>query len=159
MSFPRYADVDLALLLELERLGRPVRPHETYDRVTAHFPKLTEADKTVLRKDGRTWVWTNMIHWARDHLRVQNVLAASGPGEWGLNSQGRALLEERLRTRGATGVSSFVESDRALPGLLGQEWARELRQRITPPQRRPRQEADREPVPPEAPAVSGVDLG
>ena len=83
MSFPRYADVDLALLLELERLGRPVRPHETYDRVTAHFPKLTEADKTVLRKDGRTRVWTNMIHWARDHLRVQNVLAASGPGEWG----------------------------------------------------------------------------
>ena len=56
-------------------------------------------------------------------------------------------------------MSSFVESDRALPSLWGQEWARELRQRITPPQRRPRQEADREPVPPEAPAASGMDLG
>jgi len=159
MSFPRYTDVDLALLLELERLGRPVRPHETYDRVTCHFPKLTEADKTVLRKDGRTRVWTNMIHWARDHLRVQNVLAASGPGEWGLNSHGRALLEEWLRSRGATGVSSFVESDRTLSSLLGQDWSRELRQRIARPSRRAPQEAQREPAPLEPPAAPGMDLG
>ena len=151
MSFPRYADVDLALLLELARIGRRVRPHETYDRVTRHFPKLTEADRTVLRKDGRTRVWTNMIHWARDHLRVQNVLVASGPGEWELSLQGGALLEEWLRSRGATGVSSFVESDRTLSSLLGQEWARELRQRITRPPRRSHQESHKASVAPEPP--------
>ncbi len=131
MSFPRYSDVDLALLLELVRIGRAVRPHETYDRVTRHFPQLTEADKTALRKDGRTRVWTNMIHWARDHLRVQGVLSDLGSGVWASNEQARPLLERWLDSRGATNASGFVDSDRPLHEHLDAIWARELRPRTS----------------------------
>jgi len=133
MSFPRYSEVDLALLLELVRMGRAVRPHETYDRVTRHFPHLTEGDKTALRKDGRTRVWTNMIHWARDHLRVQNALSDRGPGVWAVNDRARALLEGWLRNRGSTDVEAFVDSDSPLHQYLGVNWARELRPRTFRP--------------------------
>ena len=129
MTLPKYSEVDLALLLELVRIGRTVRPHEVYERVERHFPLLTDDDKTELRQDGRTRVWTNMIHWARDHLRVQGALADTNPGDWAVNESAPQLLEDWLRKRGGVEVSAFVSSDQTLPALLGSDWARELRQR------------------------------
>jgi len=70
MTIPAYKDVDLALLLELVRRGgTPVRPVEVYDDVARHFPHLTQDDLALTRPDGRTKVFFNMVHWARDHIR------------------------------------------------------------------------------------------
>ena len=136
MALPRYSDVDLALLLELTRLGRPVRPHETYDHVTRHFPHLTDEDTTAVRRDGRTRVWTNMIHWARDHLRVQNVLNEDR-GVWSVNSAARPLLERWLTARGGANVTAFITSNATLAEYLGANWARSLRARSPNQPRRP----------------------
>jgi|SRR5207249_3206458 len=70
MTIPAYKDVDLALLLELvRRRGTPVRPVEIYDDVARHFPQLTQDDQALTRSDGRTKVFFNMIHWARDRIK------------------------------------------------------------------------------------------
>ena len=129
MTFPRYRDVDIALLLELVRLGRAVKPHETYESVTRHFPRLSDGDKAAVRKDGRTRVWINMIHWARDHLRVQGALDEMGSGIWSANSSARGMLEGWLRQRGGTSAGSFIESSRSLQEYLGRDWAQALRAR------------------------------
>ncbi len=63
MALPTYKDVDLALLLELVRAGRALRPSETYQLVARHFPEMTEADMAITRADGRTKVFQNTVHW------------------------------------------------------------------------------------------------
>ncbi len=139
MTLPRYKDIDVALLLELVRLGKPVRPHETYEAVTRHFPQLTHEDKTVVRKDGRTRVWINMIHWARDHVRVQGALEETDSGIWSANRDARRMLEAWLRQRGGSDPARFIESTRLLQDHLGSAWAQALRSRKAPvaaPERR-----------------------
>lgn len=158
MTFPRYRDVDVALLLELVRLGRGVKPHETYESVTRHFPRLSDEDKAVVRKDGWTRVWINMIHWARDHLRVQGALDEAGSGIWSANSSARGMLEGWLRQRGGASPVSFIESSRSLQDYLGEDWAQALRAR---PGRAVRLggQTGREPPPPLTAAVSeSLDL-
>ena len=129
MTLPAYHHVDLALLLELVRLGRPVRPVETYDRVAAHFPALTDEDKTRLRKDGRTRVWVNMVQWARDNLRKKGALASTDRGVWQTNAQATDLLREWLLERGVAEPESLISSTRVLPDMLGPGWAHEFRRR------------------------------
>ena len=129
MTLPAYHHVDLALLLELVRLGRPVRPVETYDRVSAHFPALTDDDRTLLRKDGRTRVWINMIHWARDHLRVRGLLADAGPGLWALNDTARGFLRQLLQERSVAEADAFINSGGHLQDVLGAGWAKPVRAR------------------------------
>jgi restriction endonuclease Mrr len=129
MALPAYHHVDLALLVELVRLGKPVRPLETYDKVTAHFPELTEEDRTLVRRDGRTRVWTNMIQWARDNLRKRGLLADAGPGLWATNENGRRFLHQLLQEHGVSDADAFIESERHLQDVLGPGWATTARPR------------------------------
>jgi restriction endonuclease Mrr len=130
MAIPRYKDVDLALLLELVRADRAVRPNETYTLVSRHFPALTEADMAITRKDGRTKAYQNSVHWARDHLRVRGLLVDQ-TGMWRTNPRAPAALHDDLMRRGmAKGkIQEFIASAQPLSAVLGQGWASPVRSR------------------------------
>lgn len=129
MTLPVDEDVALALLLELARLAQPVRPLEIYDRVSTHFPELTEEDRRLLRRDGRRRVWPNKVQFARDILRKRGALALADYGVWQTNDQATGLLRDRLLERGVDEPESFISSTRLLPDMLGAGWARESRRR------------------------------
>lgn len=129
MTIPTYRDVDLALLVELVRRGQPVRPSEVYADVARHFPDLTPEDLAKTRQDGRTKVFVNMVHWARDHLRVRGLLADLPPGQWQVNSSARGALLEDLRQRQASPehAQAFIDGRGSLADLLGSRWAKPVR--------------------------------
>jgi Mrr N-terminal domain len=125
VALPTYKDVDLALLLELVRAGRAMRPAETYQPVARHFPDLTEADLAITRADGRTKVFQNVVHWVRDRHRVRGLLALDQPGLWRANENAREALVEDLVSRGASrsAVTGFIDESRLIPDLLGPHWS------------------------------------
>ena len=131
MTIPAYRDVDLALLLELVRRGGTARPGEVYAPVAAHFPDLTAEDQAKTRQDGRTKVFTNIIHWARDHLRTLGLLDTTvPPGQWKLGNGAREALVQDLRARTSlprARIEAFVNGSQALPEILGSSWARPVR--------------------------------
>jgi restriction endonuclease Mrr len=129
LAIPTYKDVDLALLLELSRRRAPSRPAELYDPVARHFPKLTPDDLARTRTDGRTKVFLNMIHWARDHLRRRGLLVDEYR-MWSVVPEARDALIEDIQKRGSTTrerITQFVDSSEPLPALLGPDWARTVR--------------------------------
>ncbi len=131
LAIPSYKDIDLALLLELVRAGRAVRPSETYHAVARHFPELSEADLAQTRKDGRTKAFQNAVHWARDHLRVRSLLVDERAGLWQVNDGASSALKEDLLVRGVARemVQGFLASTKTLDELLGPEWAKPVRSR------------------------------
>jgi restriction endonuclease Mrr len=128
LTIPSYKDVDLALLLELVRARRSVRPSETYASVAKHFPDLTDEDLAKTRQDGRTKVFNNMIHWARDHLRRRGLLL-DVIAQWEVTHQALEVLVDDLEKRGASRgrAETFIGRTDGLPDLLGRNWARAVR--------------------------------
>ena len=131
MVIPAYRDVDLGLLLELLRRKQQVRPAEVYADVARHFPNLTDEDLAKTRPDGRTKVFNNMVHWARDHLRVRGLLVELPAGRWQVNELAAHAFAEDLALRGAkpSNIERFVTGRGTLPEFLGQQWAKEVGQR------------------------------
>jgi Restriction endonuclease len=137
VAIPTYKDVDLALLLELARRREPSRPLELYDPVARNFPKLTADDLALTRTDGRTKVFLNMIHWARDHLRRRGLLVDEYR-MWSVVPAAKDALIEDLRLRGATSrerTIQFLGGSEALPALLGADWAGTVRVAAAKPQK------------------------
>ena len=130
MPRPRNKDVDLALLLELVRAGRPMRPGETDAMVTRHFPDLSESDMAITRSDGRTNAFQNSIRWARAHLRVRGLLVDQ-TGLWQVNAAARSALNEDLVGRGMSqlAATAFISSTQVLPDALGRGWSSPVRYR------------------------------
>lgn len=129
MAIPRYKDIDLALLLELSRRHVPSRPLELYDPVVRHFPKLTAEDLALTRSDGKTKVFLNMIHWARDHLKRRGLLVDEYR-MWSVVPAAKETLIDDLQKRGATSrerTTQFLDTSETLPALLGAEWAGTVR--------------------------------
>jgi restriction endonuclease Mrr len=128
MPLPTYKDVDLALLLELVRAIGPLRPAETYERVSRHFPNLTEVDLALTRADGRTKIFQNIVHWSRNHLRERGLLVVDRPGAWQTNQMASQALTDDLVFRGASrdSASSFIDSQSGLAELLGPHWSSAL---------------------------------
>lgn len=93
------------------------------------------------RPDGRTKVFTNIIHWGRNHLNVRGLLAETEKGFWKVNDLARSALVSDLQPRGAdkTKVESFVNGNDTLQSLLGQSWAAEVGQRNYAPKRQRKQ--------------------
>jgi restriction system protein len=144
LALPSTTEVDLALLVELVRAGRSVKPRETYDGVASHFPDLTPEDRARTRKDGTTKAFDNMVNWARNRLRVRGLLDTAAPaGLWQPKPEMREALIGDLSIRGVdrAKAEAFVNSSQRLSDLLGQGWAKALR----------KQDADKEPDIPEAP--------
>jgi restriction endonuclease Mrr len=132
VTIPTYRDVDLALLVELVRRREPVRPSEVYADVARHFPDLTPEDLAKTRQDGRTKVFVNMVHWARDHLRVRGLLADPARGLWQVNSSATGAVLEDLRQRQASPeqAQAFIDGRGSLADLLGSRWAKPVRHEV-----------------------------
>jgi restriction endonuclease Mrr len=132
VTLPTYRDVDLALAVELIRARTAVRPADTYAGVASHFPQLTPSDFAMTRQDGRTKVFQNMIHWARDHLRVKGMLTNNRAGFWQTNDMASSTVIEELTSKGIgrSAAESFMQSSSKLHELLGVNWAATLRERV-----------------------------
>ncbi len=129
MAIPAHRDIDLALLVELVRTDRAVRPAEVYTSVAKHFLDLTEEDLAKTRPDGRTKVFRNMVNWGRDRLRVRGLLAQPAPGLWAVNDLAKEALVADLQKRGVSKerAAAFVTDGASLSDLLGPNWARQVR--------------------------------
>ena len=97
MAFPRYKDIELPLLHELNAAseGRTSLA-AIYEKVAEHFPTLTDADLKIIRRssNGRP-LWNNMVQWARNELVKKGEMeptSASGYGFWAISDKGRARL-------------------------------------------------------------------
>jgi len=125
MTIPSQPDIELPLLLELERLGGRVRKgKELYSRIALHFPDLTEEDLRLTRKSG-VGVWENTVDWARNKLRVKGELDGGEPGIWEVTDSGkRRVRSELIETFGLSklAVENFINSSQTFPELLGQRW-------------------------------------
>ncbi|MBI2723725.1 MAG: restriction endonuclease [Chloroflexi bacterium] len=130
MTIPSSVDVDLALLVELVRVGRPIKRREAYDLVARHFPRLSAEDRAKTRKNGNTKVFNNIVEWSRNRMRVRGLLADNHPpGVWGINGSAGSALVDDLVSKGLArqAAESFVKGDAGLTDILGMDWARPLR--------------------------------
>ena len=97
MAFPRYKDIELPLLHELNAAsGGRTSPIAIYERVAEHFPTLTAADLKVITRNRRpSPIWNNMVQWARNELVKKGEIeppSVSGRGIWAISDKGRARL-------------------------------------------------------------------
>lgn len=97
MAFPRYRDIELPLLYELNAAsGGRTSPIAIYERVAEHFPTLTAADLKVITRNRRpSPIWNNMVQWARNELVKKGEIeppSVSGRGIWAISDKGRARL-------------------------------------------------------------------
>ena len=92
MTLPKQADVEIPLLLEIEKAGGKARPKDLYPRVTAHFPQITQEDLKRMLPAGNPQ-WTNRIQWVRLHLIKDGELDGSERGVWAITEAGRRRLD------------------------------------------------------------------
>jgi len=125
MAMPSQTDIELPLLLELERLGgRARKGKELYYKVASHFPKLTQEDLERTRESTKVNLWGNNVDWARNKLRERGELNGGEWGIWEMTDAGRRRLRTELQTRGLTEsvVTGFINSSQTLPQALGERW-------------------------------------
>ncbi len=135
MTLPTYGDVSLALLLELVRCGKPVKPLDSYDLVARNFPALTASDRALTNRSGSGKVFADMVNFARNRLRVRGVLENGLPaGSWCTTQEARGTLVDDLVARGVTlsRAMGFIDASETLGALLGRDWATERRQSAIP---------------------------
>ena len=91
MTIPLTKDVELPLLIEIDKLGGEARPSELHPRVTTHFPQITEADLQATLPSGSN-AWTNRIGWARHSLVAKGELDKEPRGIWRITEKGRQRI-------------------------------------------------------------------
>jgi restriction system protein len=88
---PRQQDMEIPLLVALEKLGGKARPQEVYAAVTKSFPELTDADLAEqLQSGGKKW--TNRIQWVRQRLVERGEMESPSYGIWAITGKGLARL-------------------------------------------------------------------
>lgn len=126
MAIPAQSDIELPLLLELERLGgRARKGKDLYSKIASHFPDLTPEDLQLTRRSTGVSVWENTVDWARNNLRnIKGELNGGERGIWEITSSGKRRLRIELRERGIpeSAVEGFINSPQTLPQRLGQWW-------------------------------------
>ncbi len=126
MAIPSQADIELPLLLELERLGSRVRKgKELYSRVAEHFHSIiTQEDLERTRESTGVNLWQNNVDWARNKLRVRGELNGGERGIWETTDSGKRRLRTELHVYGLpeSAVEDFVNSSQTLAQLLGPRW-------------------------------------
>jgi restriction endonuclease Mrr len=89
-QFPKYADIEHALVLELGKRGGAASPsdhdqhHRTvYEALADHFQLSVEArDAVVLENGVPRSRWENMVRWAARKLKDQGTLVKGLHGVW-----------------------------------------------------------------------------
>ncbi|PKB72876.1 MAG: hypothetical protein BZY75_04720 [SAR202 cluster bacterium Io17-Chloro-G7] len=125
MALPSYADIELPLLLELERHGGRIQRLIEYpafcQAVSKHLPALTANDMKQLRKTGEL-VWPNMIAWARNNLKKMRQLNGDRPGMWEITPEGKQRLRSNLKRLGLDSEEEFIRSDYSISEAAGARW-------------------------------------
>jgi hypothetical protein len=126
MTIPAQSDIELPLLLELERLGgRTKKGKSLYSKIASHFPDLTPADLQLTRRSTGVSVWENTVDWTRNKLRnIKGELNGGERGIWEITDAGKRRLRTELRKYGLSDseVEGFINSSQTLPQRLGQRW-------------------------------------
>jgi restriction system protein len=126
MAIPAQSDIELPLLLELERLGGRARKGKSlYSKIASHFPDLAPEDLQLTRRSRGVSVWENTVDWTRNKLR--NIKGELNGGEWGIweiTDAGKRRLRTELRNYALSDseVEGFINSSQTLPQRLGQRW-------------------------------------
>ena len=95
MAFPKQRELEIPLLIELDRAGAAARPSEIYPKVAAHFPQLTEADLAErLPSSPATFKFNNQVQWARQRLVELGEIDGSTYGVWKITEKGRQRLRQ-----------------------------------------------------------------
>lgn len=92
MTLPKQADVEIPLLMEIEKAGGKARPKDLYPRVTAHFPQITQEDLERILPAGNPH-WTNRVQFVRQALVQKGELDGSVRGIWAITEAGRRRLD------------------------------------------------------------------
>jgi len=122
VAIPSQRDIELPLLLELERLGGRRKGRELYSKVALHFPRLTQEDLQRTRKSTGANEWANNVDFARNNVRVKGDLNGGERGMWEITDSGRRRLRAELQSCGLaeSAVEGFINSPQTflqtLPG-------------------------------------------
>lgn len=93
MAFPKQRDVEIPLLLEIDKAGGQARPRDIYAKVAKHFPQLTTEDlERRLESSPSTYKWHNGVQWARQKLVQKGELDGSVLGVWKVTDAGRRRI-------------------------------------------------------------------
>jgi len=90
---PKTKDVEIPLLLAIQKLGGKAKAQEVYPEVGKYFPELSEADLAEQLPSGGN-KWTNRIQWGRQRLIEHGELSSPGHGVWAVTEKGMARLKE-----------------------------------------------------------------
>ena len=96
MSYPKQSEIELPILLEIERAGGELRPNAAFfQEIATYFPQLTEEE---LRATNRTGIntWENKVHWARLRLVHGGQIDKSHYGVWRITDAGRERVKREV---------------------------------------------------------------
>lgn len=113
MAFPKYSEIQIPLLAEIERRGGSTRPSDqdqlgrtVYEALADYFD-LGRPERTISVKEGsHDLKWNNMVRWARNDLRKLDYLDGSQYGIWSISEKGRGYLEKMIHEEIAEGNSA-----------------------------------------------------
>jgi hypothetical protein len=95
MAYPKQSDVEIPLLLEIDKAGGQPRPQDVYAKVAEHFAQLTTEDlERRLESSPSTYKWHNRVQWARQKLVEKGEIDGSIPGVWKITELGRKRISE-----------------------------------------------------------------
>jgi len=93
MAYPKQSDVEIPLLLEIDKAGGQARPQDVYAKVAEHFTQLTAEDlERRMESYPTTYKWQNHVQWARQKLVVKGELDGSVRGIWRITVLGRKRI-------------------------------------------------------------------
>lgn len=90
---PKTKDIEIPLLLSIQKFGGKAKAQDIYPEVRKHFPQLSEADIAEPLPSGGN-KWTNRIQWARQRLIEHGEVSSPGHGIWAITDKGLARLKE-----------------------------------------------------------------
>lgn len=97
MAYPKQKEIEIPLLTEIGRAGGEVRPRDIYDKVSQHFPQLTEEDlERRMESYPSINKWHNKVQWARQALINKGEIDGSVYGVWKITDLGRQRVSRGL---------------------------------------------------------------
>jgi len=94
MAYPKQSEIEIPLLLEIDKAGGKARPQDVYAKVAQHFSQLTAEDlERHLESSPSINKWQNHVQWARQKLIVKGELDGSVRGVWKLTDLGKKRIE------------------------------------------------------------------
>ena len=139
MTMPTRRQIHPVLLRVLRDWDGPARPRDVVSAVTAQFPQLAAEDLAARQADGRSSLWRNRVHWARQDLAQLGYIDATVRGIWSLTASGRAQADAQQQDHALpepsdsvlSGERSVSEPDGPAPILLVQDPAEHLASQLS----------------------------